>query len=394
MSETRFHGARVTENTDLVTAINDVDSSVIGIVATADDADAKLFPLNKPTLLTRVNDVLGKCGTTGTLYRALKAIADQVSTKVIVVRVAEHKEEDGKTQDQLVIGGSEDDGSYTGMYALLVAEQDESIGYRPRILAAPELDTEAVTKSLCVIAGKLRAFVYASCHGCNTMAEAITYRQKFNEREVMLLWPDFIAYNPKSGKNETFPAPAYACGLRAYIDHEQGWHKSLSNVPVKNVLGMSRHVFWSLQAEDSDANSLNNKEITTIIRRNGFRFWGNRTATDSRRCVAGNDCNDWLVVTGYWGALREAGHPASWFRHSYPVNECCQSVACVMGNGDGVRFFTGRRYRGVVQSGRSYRGCACRSCRSHLEILGSHQGIFCRGVQRDYGKADPVARNL
>ena len=108
MSETRFHGARVTENTDLVTAINDVDSSVIGIVATADDADAKLFPLNKPTLLTRVNDVLGKCGTTGTLYRALKAIADQVSTKVIVVRVAEHKEEDGKTQDQLVIGGSED----------------------------------------------------------------------------------------------------------------------------------------------------------------------------------------------------------------------------------------------------------------------------------------------
>ncbi|EHS0850587.1 phage tail sheath subtilisin-like domain-containing protein, partial [Escherichia coli] len=172
MSETRFHGARVTENTDLVTAINDVDSSVIGIVATADDADAKLFPLNKPTLLTRVNDVLGKCGTTGTLYRALKAIADQVSTKVIVVRVAEHKEEDGKTQDQLVIGGSESDGSYTGMYALLVAEQDESIGYRPRILAAPELDTEAVTKSLCVIAGKLRAFVYASCHGCDTMADA------------------------------------------------------------------------------------------------------------------------------------------------------------------------------------------------------------------------------
>ncbi|MCF3401673.1 hypothetical protein L1044_26950, partial [Escherichia coli] len=61
MSETRFHGARVTESTDLVTAINDVDSSVIGIVATADDADAKLFSLNKPIVLTRANDVLGKC---------------------------------------------------------------------------------------------------------------------------------------------------------------------------------------------------------------------------------------------------------------------------------------------------------------------------------------------
>ncbi len=126
MSETRFHGARVKENTDLVTAINDIDSSVIGIVATADDADSDAFPLNKPVLITRVANVLGKAGTTGTLYKTLKAISDQTSPKVIVVRVAEAGEE-GETQDQLVIGGSQADGSYTGMYALLVAEQDEAL---------------------------------------------------------------------------------------------------------------------------------------------------------------------------------------------------------------------------------------------------------------------------
>ncbi|MFH7314005.1 phage tail sheath subtilisin-like domain-containing protein [Escherichia coli] len=279
MSETRFHGARVRESTGLATAINDVDSSVIGIVATADDADETLFPLNKPTLLTRVSDVLGKAGTKGTLYKSLKAVADQVSTKVIVVRVPEFKEEthSGQTQDKLVIGGSDDDGNYTGMYAFLISEQDDAIGYRPRIIAAPGLDTEAVTKSLCVIAEKLRAFVYAGCHNCKKPADAISYRARFNERELMLVWPDFIAHNPKSGANEVFPAAAYACGLRARIDHEQGWHKSLSNVPVRNVLGISSPVFWSLQSEDSDANNLNNKEITTIIRRNGFRFWGNRT---------------------------------------------------------------------------------------------------------------------
>ncbi|EBP4104090.1 phage tail sheath family protein [Salmonella enterica subsp. enterica serovar Give] len=283
MGEQRFHGARVRENTDLVTAINDIDSSVIGIVAVADDADAGTFPLNKPVLFNRVNDVLGKAGTTGTLYKSLKAIADQASTKVIVVRVPAAKEGDGeKTQSQLVIGGTEADGTYTGMYALLVAEQDEHIGYRPRILAAPDLDTKEVTSSLCVIAEKLRAFVYAGCNGCATMADAIKYRADFSYRELMLIWPDFIAYNPVSGQNETFPAPAYACGLRALIDNEQGWHKSLSNVPVKNVLGISKQVFWSLQAEDSDANALNNKEITTLIKRNGFRFWGNRsTDTDA-----------------------------------------------------------------------------------------------------------------
>jgi phage tail sheath protein FI len=70
---------------------------------------------------------------------------------------------------------------------------------------------------------------------------------------------------------------AYALGLRALIDNEQGWHKSLSNVPVKNVLGIAKDVFWALQAEDSDANELNANEITTLIKRDGFRFWGNRT---------------------------------------------------------------------------------------------------------------------
>jgi phage tail sheath protein FI len=40
-------------------------------------------------LVTRVISVLGKAGKTGSLYKSLKAISDQVSTRVIVVRVAE-----------------------------------------------------------------------------------------------------------------------------------------------------------------------------------------------------------------------------------------------------------------------------------------------------------------
>lgn len=44
MAEDRFHGARIRENTDLVAAINDIESNVIGVVAVADDADAEAFP--------------------------------------------------------------------------------------------------------------------------------------------------------------------------------------------------------------------------------------------------------------------------------------------------------------------------------------------------------------
>jgi len=279
MAEERFHGARVKENAELVTAIDDIDSSVIGIVAVADDADEETFPLNTPVLLRRVSSVLSKAGKTGTLYKSLKAISDQCSPRTIVVRVAEAKPSDSgevsPSQSDLVIGGLTEDGSFTGTYAFLTAKQ--KTGYQPRILAAPGLETSSVLSMLTLVAEKLRAFVYAGCNDCATIFEAQDFRKNFQDRGLMLIWPDFIAYNPLTSKNETFPAAAYACGLRALIDNEQGWHKSLSNVAVKNVVGISRDVYWSLQSDNSDANHLNNNEITTLIARDGFRFWGNRT---------------------------------------------------------------------------------------------------------------------
>lgn len=252
-------------------------------MAVAEDADPETFPLDTPVLITRVISVLGKAGKTGSLYKSLKAISDQVSTRVIVVRVAEAKTEEGaQTQSQLIIGGTKADGSYTGMFTLLTAEQ--KTGYRPRILGVPMYDTQEVTAQLRVIAKQLRAFSYSYCDGCETITEAKAYREQFAEREGMLIWPNFIAYNSLTGANEEFPAVAYALGLRALIDNEQGWHKSLSNVAVKNVLGITKDVFWALQAEDSDANELNANEITTLIKRDGFRFWGNRT-TDTEEYI-------------------------------------------------------------------------------------------------------------
>ncbi len=65
MSETRFHGARTKEETDITKVINDIDSSVIGVIVIADDADEDAFPLNTPTLITRPQSMLGKAGKTG-----------------------------------------------------------------------------------------------------------------------------------------------------------------------------------------------------------------------------------------------------------------------------------------------------------------------------------------
>ncbi|OSN07200.1 phage tail protein [Lonsdalea britannica] len=281
MSETYHHGVKTTETTQLSTLIRDIDTSTIGVVCIADDADAEAFPLNTPVLVTRASSVLGKAGTKGTLYTTLKAISDQASPKIIVIRVQDastYEKVEGETaptQEQLIIGGTGADGRYTGMFALLSAAA--STGETPRVLAVPGLDSAPVAAQLGVIAEKLRAFAYISAFGCKTIAEAKTYRATFAQRELMVIWPEFIAYNSNTAKNETIPATAYAIGLRAKIDAEQGWHKTLSNVVVNNVLGISADVYWSLQGTDTDADDLNSKGITTLIKRDGFRFWGSRT---------------------------------------------------------------------------------------------------------------------
>jgi hypothetical protein len=96
----------------------------------------------------------------------------------------------------------------------------------------------------------------------------------------MVIWPDFVAWNTATSKCDTAYATARALGLRARIDNDTGWHKTLSNVGVNGVTGISASVFWDLQQTGTDADLLNEADVTTLIRKDGFRFWGNRTCSD------------------------------------------------------------------------------------------------------------------
>lgn len=269
------HGVRVVEISEGVRPIRVINTAIIGIVCTAPDADAAYFPLDTPVLITSVLTALGKAGTAGTLAKTLDAIADQGAPVIVAVRVAPGLDE--AATNAAVIGTVTAGGQYTGMQALLAAES--KIGVRPRILACPGLDTQAVATALATIAQKLRAFAYVSAWGCDTVAEAILYRANFSQRELMLIWPDFLGTD-SLGATVTIPATARAVGLRAKIDEEVGWHKTLSNVGVNGVTGISADVFWDLQNPATDAGLLNADEVTTLIRKNGFRFWGSRTCSD------------------------------------------------------------------------------------------------------------------
>lgn len=267
------HGVRVAEVNDGTRVIRTVSTAVIGIVCTADDADAETFPLDRPALITSVSSAIGAAGTQGTLRKTLTAIQSQTQPIIVAVRVAEGATADETTAN--VIGTVDANGRRTGAQALLAASA--ALGVTPRILGAPGLDNQSVTTALVSIAQDLRAFVYAYAHDCTTITDVTAYRDQFGARELMIIWPEFEAFDTAAAETATISAVACAVGLRAKIDQQVGWHKTLSNVAVNGVTGISADVFWSLQNPNTDAGILNRNDVTTLIQRDGFRFWGSRT---------------------------------------------------------------------------------------------------------------------
>jgi uncharacterized protein len=276
MAQDYHHGVRVLEINEGSRPIRTISTAIVGVICTGEDADAKTFPLDTPVLITNVVSALGKAGTRGTLYKTLDAIGKQTKPFTVVVRVAEGATDAETTTN--VIGTVTATGKYTGMKALLTAQM--KLGVKPRILGAPGLDTQAVATALGSLAQSLRGFTYVSAYGAKTKEEAGVYRKQFSQREVMVIWPNFLSWDSVLNSAVEVPAAAYALGLRAKIDEVTGWHKTISNVGVNGVTGISQDVFWDLQDPATDAGYLNEMGVTTLVNRDGYRFWGSRTCAD------------------------------------------------------------------------------------------------------------------
>ncbi|PZU62219.1 MAG: phage tail protein [Brevundimonas sp.] len=274
MFDTPHHGLRFAKVTTALTAFRVVATSVIGLVAVASDAEAATFPLDTPVVLTALPAAIADAGSEGTLRGALKAIDDQVRTIVVVVRVAEGTDEDAEAKQ-----AETNAAVIAGLGQLERAEQ--LVGVKPRILGAPGLDTPGVAAALATLAPKLGAFAYARAIGA-TVAEQTAYRDTFSARELMLIAGDFTAASDdiENPGAVTSHGVARALGLRARIDQDQGFNKTLSNVGVAGVLGVTDPVTWDLQSSATEAGVLNAADVTCIIQRNGFRFWGNHTCSD------------------------------------------------------------------------------------------------------------------
>ncbi|WP_461210387.1 phage tail sheath subtilisin-like domain-containing protein [Desulfocurvus sp. DL9XJH121] len=276
MPEQYLHGIEVLEIDDGTRPIQTVKSSVIGLIGTAPDADADAFPPDQPVLITGSPRQATALGAAGTLKQALDGIFDQCGAMVVVIRVQEGADE-AATLSNLV----GDAAAMTGVHGFLAAESE--VNATPRILCAPGFTHQRpdgaanpVVSELSGIASRLRAVIIVD--GPNgTMQDAVIYRKDWGSDRIFVVDPWAKVWNTAADVVVARPASGRVSGMISGRDNERGFWWSPSNQTMNGIVGVSRPVDFSLSDVNSQANFLNENEVATIIHRDGYRLWGNRT---------------------------------------------------------------------------------------------------------------------
>lgn len=266
------HGVITAKPGDVAEAVGGVDGAKVSASGRGDGivqpfslqlagGEDEPFPLNTPVAVVGTT-LLSRLGEKGTLKQALTDINDQRNALTVVVRVAD--ENDVAKRRAAVLKGI---GTLSSAKSVTT--------YQPRIVIAPGFsEDDAVGKGLETVAGKLRAVAYVDCASGATLQEVVQRRQSYGAR-TELLRPRVQA-SDADGQLVYRPYSAFAAGLRARIDFEKGWWWSKSNQDINNILGVEQIDEFILGDENCDANLLNMQNVSTIIRRTGFKHWGNR----------------------------------------------------------------------------------------------------------------------
>lgn len=285
MPDSFLHGIENQTVDDGSRPITTVRSSTIGIVGTAPDADPLIFPLNTPVLIAGSRTEAAKLGLNGTLPDAIDSIFDQIGAVVIVVRVDESTTE-AETLANILGGVDANSGQYEGVHAFIAAEN--ITGFVPKILIAPGFThtratetANAVVAELSGIADRLKAVIIADGPNTND-ADAIAYAGDFDSKRIYVVDPK-SKKTGTDGTTITSWSSAHVAGLIAKSDNERGWWWSPSNQNINGITGTARAIDFAMGDTSSRANLLNEKNVNTIIRQDGYRLWGNRTlSSDSK----------------------------------------------------------------------------------------------------------------
>ncbi|MEG0964785.1 MAG: phage tail sheath family protein [Pseudomonas sp.] len=268
-----FHGVTVTNVDTVARSIALPSSSIIGLVDTFSEGPTATAKANDLVLISSEREAIAAFGANAAITRACQAIYSR--TKAVIVACGVAKLEDAAEQTSAIIGGVLADGKRTGLQALL--DGKSRFNAQPRLLVTPKHSaTQAVGTALVALADKLRGL--AILDGPNTTDEAaIAYAENFGAKRAFLVDPGVKYWDTAAEATLDAPASAWVAGLFAWTDSEYGFWASPSNKEFVGLTGTSRSIEYLDGDASCRANLLNNANIATIIRDDGYRLWGNRT---------------------------------------------------------------------------------------------------------------------
>lgn len=272
-----FHGVTVTNLDTGSRTISLPSSSIIGLCDVftpgpgADSTPAAA--VNELKMITTLREAIAAWGADAPITKACEAI--YARSKAVIIACGVDKAVDAAAQTSAIIGGVLVSGQRTGLQALL--DGKSKFNAQPRLLIAPKHSaTQAVATAMDGLAERLRAL--AIIDGPNTTDEAaLAYAENFGSKRVFMVDPGVQYWDTTANATVNAPASAYAAGLFAWTDNEYGFWASPSNKEFVGITGTTRPIEFLDGDATCRANLLNAANITTIIRDDGYRLWGNRT---------------------------------------------------------------------------------------------------------------------
>lgn len=270
-----FHGVTTTEIKTGARTISLPSSSIIGLCDTFTPGvlGGGTALAGELKLITTEREAIAAFGPDSAITKACKAI--YVKAKAVIVAIGVPKLEDAALQTSAIIGGVLASGQRTGLQALI--DGKSLFNAQPRLLIAPgHTATQAVATAIDSVAQKLRAIGIIDGPGTTDEA-AMAYADNFGSRNLYMVDPGVKYWDTVTSSTVDAPGSAWAAGLFAWTDAEYGFWASPSNKELTGITGTGRAVEYLDGDETCRANLLNNANITTIIRDDGYRLWGNRT---------------------------------------------------------------------------------------------------------------------
>jgi uncharacterized protein len=165
----------------------------------------------------------------------------------------------------------------------------------------------AVVAELLGIADRLRAVIVADGPS-TTDSAAIAYAGDFGSKRVYVVDPQVVKSQDGALVNQY--ASAGAAGIIARTDNELGFWNSPSNQLFNGIVSTARAIDFALDDANSRANLLNEANVATVIREDGYRLWGNRTLSADPKwqylCVvrSADIINDSILRAHRWAVDR------------------------------------------------------------------------------------------